>query len=147
MSKGHGAAPLFCLRWLCYRLTSAGATLGTDGGYAAQSYSYDSYGRLLNGSKGNGYTYNTSHKHAVTTAGGTSYTYVNNGNMLTRAGYTFGYDAEIRLVNVSGTATASFLYDGDNKPRQRDRGRRDHGLHRQLLRSCGHYRQEVLLRG
>ncbi|HRW04271.1 MAG TPA: hypothetical protein P5121_04205 [Caldilineaceae bacterium] len=133
MSKGHGAAPLFCLRWLCYRLTSAGATLGTDGGYAAQSYSYDSYGRLLNGSKGNGYTYNTSHKHAVTTAGGTS--------------YTFGYDAEIRLVSVSGTATASFLYDGDNKPRQRDRGRRDHGLHRQLLRSCGHYRQEVLLRG
>ncbi|MCB0184269.1 MAG: hypothetical protein KDE31_08395, partial [Caldilineaceae bacterium] len=52
--------------------------------------------------------------HAVATAGGTSYSYDNNGNMLTRTGYTFGYDAENRLVSVSGGATASFVYDGDN---------------------------------
>ncbi len=31
------------------------------------------------------------------------------------AAYTFAYDAENRLVSVSGDATASFVFDGDGK--------------------------------
>ncbi len=30
--------------------------------------------------------------------------------------YTLAYDAESRLVSVSGAATANFYYDGDGKP-------------------------------
>ncbi len=96
---------------------SGGATGGTGGTYS-QLYSYDSYGRLLNGPQGTGYTYNTSHKHAVATAGSYSYGYDANGNMssrtLSNVATNFSYDAENRLVSVSGTATASFVYDGDN---------------------------------
>ena len=50
---------------------------------------------------------------------GTShYTYDANGNMLTRpvsgGTATLGYDAENRLVSVSGPSlSASFVYDGD----------------------------------
>ena len=40
-----------------------------------------------------------------------------NGNMISRTingqTFNFGYDAENRLVSVSGAATASFVYDGD----------------------------------
>jgi hypothetical protein len=95
------------------RLIDGATTTGTGGLYS-QLYSYDSYGRLLNGPQGTGYTYNTSHKHAVATAGGISYGYDANGNMSSRGGYAFNYDAENRLVSVSGTATAGFVYDGDN---------------------------------
>ena len=42
---------------------------------------------------------------------------VPNGNQITRnisgSSYTLGYDAENRLVNVSGAATTAFVYDGD----------------------------------
>jgi len=64
------------------------------------------------------------HVHAVTRrSDGSHFTYDNNGNMLTRhlpdgAGekaYTLTYDAENRLVNVSGAATASYLYNGDGQ--------------------------------
>ena len=46
------------------------------------------------------------------------YWYDANGNMTKRiAGdnntFEFTYDAENRLVSVSGSATASFVYDGD----------------------------------
>lgn len=52
-----------------------------------------------------------------------TYSYDANGNMITRhvkegtqfKDYTLNYDAENRLVSVSGAATASFVYDGDSK--------------------------------
>ncbi|MEZ4711505.1 MAG: hypothetical protein R3A44_30205 [Caldilineaceae bacterium] len=101
------------------RLTSAGASGGTGGTYSTVSYSYDVNGRLLNGPLGAGYTYNSSHKHAATTAGSYSYAYDANGNMSSRTlsatATNFTYDAENRLVSVSGGATASFVYDGDGQ--------------------------------
>ncbi len=57
------------------------------------------------------------HKHAVTQMGTDSFTYDANGNQVTRSvggsSYTLTYDAENRLVGVSGAITASFVYDGD----------------------------------
>jgi YD repeat-containing protein len=60
------------------------------------------------------------HKHAVTNlSNGNSYGYDENGNMTSRnvggQTYTLTYNAENRLVAVSGAATASFSYDADGK--------------------------------
>jgi RHS repeat-associated protein len=57
--------------------------------------------------------------HAVSGAGGSSYTYDCNGNQVTRtisgSTYNLAYDAENRMTSVSGATTASFVYDGDGK--------------------------------
>ena len=56
-------------------------------------------------------------KHAVTAMGSNTFSYDANGNQTNRtvggSSYTLSYDAENRLVSVSGAATASFVYDGD----------------------------------
>ena len=57
------------------------------------------------------------HDHAVTAMGSDSFSYDANGNQISRnvsgSSYTLGYDAENRLVSVTGAATATFVYDGD----------------------------------
>ena len=63
------------------------------------------------------YTYETNHKHAVTNmSSGENYGYDANGNQTQRMvggnTYNLSYDAENRLVGVSGAATATFVYDG-----------------------------------
>ncbi len=59
----------------------------------------------------------TNHDHAVTLAGTNTFGYDAIGNQTTRteggSSYTLAYDAENRLVGVSGAITASFVYDGD----------------------------------
>jgi RHS repeat-associated protein len=101
------------------RLTSAQATGGTNGNYTTESYSYNLTTGNLATKAGVTYTYGDSnHAHAVTSlSNGNTYSYDSNGNQLTRyvggSTYTLTYDAENRLVSVSGAVTASFVFDGD----------------------------------
>ena len=60
------------------------------------------------------------HVFAVTGAGGNTYGYDANGSQTTRliggSTYTLGYDAENRLVSMSGPLlSAQFTYDGDGR--------------------------------
>jgi YD repeat-containing protein len=63
----------------------------------------------------------SSHVHAVTNANSSTYSYDANGNMITRhvgtETFNFTYDAENRLVSVSGDKTASFAYRCNGKSR------------------------------
>jgi uncharacterized protein RhaS with RHS repeats len=51
----------------------------------------------------------------VVVAGSNTFCYDRNGNRVKRNGttYSLAYDAESRLVRVSGAASASFTYDAD----------------------------------
>jgi hypothetical protein len=109
------------------RLTSAVASGGTGGTYALENYNYDGSTGNLASKAGVSYTYSASVSctagnrtipHAVSAAGGNSYSYDCNGNMTQRAvgsAYNLAYDAENRLTTVSGGTTANFVYDGDGK--------------------------------
>jgi RHS repeat-associated protein len=100
--------------------TACSGSVG-NGEYADETYTYDSTTGNLSSKTGLGsYTYGDSnHAHAITaTNSGNSYSYDANGNQTTRVingvgTFTLTYDAENRLVSVSGTLSASFLYDGD----------------------------------
>ncbi|HPP62404.1 MAG TPA: RHS repeat-associated core domain-containing protein [Anaerolineales bacterium] len=109
------------------RLTNSSVTGGTDGLYT-EGYTYEDPNNPNTGNlfskNGVTYTYSTTHKHAVTSlSNGNTYGYDQNGNMTSRhvfegtqfKDYTLNYDAENRLVSVTGAATASFVYDGDGK--------------------------------
>jgi YD repeat-containing protein len=83
-----------------------------------QSYNYNTTTGNLSSRAGVNYTYETNHKHAVTNmSSGENYGYDANGNQTQRMvggnTYNLSYDAENRLVGVSGAATATFVYDGD----------------------------------
>ncbi|MDZ7414243.1 MAG: RHS repeat-associated core domain-containing protein, partial [candidate division KSB1 bacterium] len=94
-----------------------------------EGYSYSPIGNLMSKTGVGSYTYGPqaadcpegalNKPHAVVTAGGNAYCYDQNGNMRRRklgaTTYTLSYDAENRLVGVSGGASASFVYDGDGK--------------------------------
>lgn len=90
-------------------------------GYGLVTYGYDEIGNMTNNSRIGPYTYPPSgilggtHPHAVTGAGGNTYTYDANGNMTSGGGRTLlTYDHENRplLIINNGTVTA-FQYDGD----------------------------------
>ncbi len=79
-------------------------------------YRYDSIGNMIDKSDIGHMAYGqNAGPHALTSAGGYSYQYDANGNMIVgKNNKTFGYDVENRLleVNESGIITA-FAYDGD----------------------------------
>jgi RHS repeat-associated protein len=102
------------------RLVDAAASGGSGGTYPVEYYTYNPDTGNLASKAGIAYGYNdTSHKHAVThLAGVQKYWYGANGNMYSRivgaTTYSLTYDAENRLISVSGGGlSASFTYDGD----------------------------------
>jgi YD repeat-containing protein len=104
-----------------YRLKSAQAITGTYGLYSSLTTYSATTGNMA--SKASViYNYNdTDHAHAVTSrSDGKSYQYDANGNMtyrnLVSGGiYYLGYDAENRMIEVTGAYTATYGYDGDGK--------------------------------
>jgi RHS repeat-associated protein len=101
------------------RLINSDVSGGTDGRYT-EAYTYDPASGNLSGKAGLTYTYASGHAHAVSSlSNGNTYGYDDNGNMTTRTVngqiYNLAYDAENRLVSVTGAATANFVYDADGK--------------------------------
>ncbi len=100
------------------RLQTAQATGGTGGTYAQEPYQYNEIGNLTN-KAGVAQWYNdAAHKHAITHLNGVQkFWYDANGNMTTRndstGNFTQSWDVENRLTSVSGSASATFVYDGD----------------------------------
>jgi RHS repeat-associated protein len=111
------------------RLQTAQASGGTGGTYALETYTYDAIGNIKSKPGVGVYTYTASaagcvagtpsiKPHAVSaTTGGYSYAYDCNGNMTQRnepgLSYTQQWDRENRLITVTGSASGSFVYDGD----------------------------------
>lgn len=92
-----------------------------NGPYGNYTYQYDAIGNLTVNPQvsPNPYAYPASgpssvRPHAVTTAGANTYTYDNNGNMLTGAGRTYTWNQENKpLTIVQGGVTTTVVYDGD----------------------------------
>ncbi|WP_423224222.1 hypothetical protein [Candidatus Amarolinea aalborgensis] len=109
------------------RLVNAVASGGANGVYPTETYGFAPNGNLTTKTGVGAYSYGVqasscpegalSKPHAAVTAGSSSYCYDQNGNMRRRtvggSTYTLTYDAESRLVSISGAATASFAYDAD----------------------------------
>jgi hypothetical protein len=105
------------------RLTSASANGEPGQGAYDETYQYDPATGNLVDKNGLVLDYpepNEAHPHAVTSAGSNTYSYDQNGNQTTRViggqTVTLGYDAENRMVSVSGTnLAANFTYNGDGQ--------------------------------
>jgi len=87
---------------------------------SSRTYTYDAAGNITSNSAIGAYAYPTQgpgavRPHAQTAAGAASFTYDANGNMLTGAGRTLGWDGENRLVSATlsgGTTTYTYGPDG-----------------------------------
>jgi len=85
-------------------------------GPAVKSYAYDAIGNITNKSDVGAYTYDPLHPHAVATAGGNSYSYDANGNMLSGAGRTLTWTSFDRPASIStANAYVSMGYDANHK--------------------------------
>ncbi len=112
------------------RLIDATASGGTGGTYSQETYGYSSTTGNLTSKAGNSLGYSVSVTcpagtrtipHAASSFGSTiTYSYDCNGNQVSKTTQgggtqTRSFDAENRMVGVSGAATASFTYDGDGQ--------------------------------
>ncbi len=97
------------------RLAEARNVPSPQGGYSDFYYQYDPIGNMTYKSDVGVMTYGVNAgPHALTSAGGYTYQYDANGNMVSGKNKTITYDTENRLLEVNelGIIT-SFLYDGD----------------------------------
>jgi RHS repeat-associated protein len=75
---------------------------------------YDPTGNITANSRLGAYTYGTAHPHAVTTAGGNTYTYDGAGLMTSGAGRTLTWDGDNRLASATRNGvTTTYTYDAD----------------------------------
>jgi len=103
------------------RLTQATGPYGTSGATASITYEYDAIGNLIKNTQlsSTAYTYPNSgsssvRPHAVSTAGGHTYSYDNNGNVTSGAGRTYTWNPENKPLTITqGGTTTTFVYDGD----------------------------------
>ncbi|MCL4458350.1 MAG: hypothetical protein M1136_08265 [Chloroflexi bacterium] len=95
------------------RPTKRKVTNGAD----LETLAYDQIGNITS-QNGSLYTYGNPPVHGVSAFAGVGYSYDGNGNMVRSGNWYLKYDAENRLVKVSGDAAgyqfvARFAYDGD----------------------------------
>ncbi|MGI8821087.1 MAG: hypothetical protein ACR2ID_09510 [Chthoniobacterales bacterium] len=87
------------------------------GGNRSVSYVYDPVGNRTSVTEGSSSTvYVPNNLNQYTSVGAESLPYDGNGNLAGRAGWTYTYDAQNRLVDASSAAAAyQFVYDGRNR--------------------------------
>ncbi|MFH1232065.1 MAG: RHS repeat-associated core domain-containing protein [Planctomycetota bacterium] len=97
------------------RLTRAENVPAPGGGYTNFDYQYDSIGNMTYKSDTGVMSYGqNAGPHALTSAGGYTYKYDANGNMIAGKNKILAYDIENRLIAVdNGQQIESYLYDGD----------------------------------
>lgn len=99
------------------RLLSASTTAASSTPYL-RTYEYTAIGNIGTSSDLGAYSYagtNFANPHAVTAIGATSYTYDNNGNMLTAGAAGYAWDWRNRLTSSgTGSATTTYGYDQNN---------------------------------
>jgi len=90
-------------------------TLAAGPGAQSTALVYDSIGNLQSKTGVGSYTYHPTRRHAVTSAGGTSYGYDANGNMTSRGGATIGWSSYNlpTSINAPGGYSAQFAYAPD----------------------------------
>lgn len=100
-----------------YRLTRASTTEATTTDYL-RTYTYNAIGNITNKSDQGAYLYqgdsgtSYANPHAVTSLAGTSYSYDNNGNLISDSVWTHSWDYNNRLVQSgSASATTTYAYD------------------------------------
>jgi RHS repeat-associated protein len=85
--------------------------LSVSGAYS-ESFAYNVIGNILT-KNGTAYSYGA-RPHAATVAGANTYTYDDNGNMLSGDGRTITWDVENRVNSVTKNGTTTdYTYDGD----------------------------------
>ncbi|WP_306143146.1 RHS repeat domain-containing protein [Roseibium sp. MMSF_3412] len=98
------------------RLVSA---TNLDDGLLSQSFAYDAADNITFNSSVGAYTYpdpSNPQPHAVTQAGGQTYSYDVKGNLVSGGGRTITYDGEDRPVSITYNGqTTSFVYAPDGK--------------------------------
>ncbi|HEX5749738.1 MAG TPA: FG-GAP-like repeat-containing protein [Archangium sp.] len=89
---------------------------GTSGAQA-QAFTYDALGNITWSSQLGSHAYADGlHRHAVTSAGGATYRYDTNGNLLAGDGRTLEWDSDDRLAKVTTASGATtFAYDADGQ--------------------------------
>ncbi len=100
------------------RLTSTSLVDTSAGGgtLATTAYTYDSLGNIQTKSDVGSYTYDSARPHAVTAAGGETYGYDDNGNMISGAGRDITYASFNKPTLIREIATgdeAGFTYGPD----------------------------------
>jgi RHS repeat-associated protein len=86
------------------------------GGAQNESFAYDPLGNITSKSDVGAYGYAAPHAHAVSSAGGTSYTYDANGNMLSGGGRTFTWTYDNQPASVAASdGTTTFTYDASGQ--------------------------------
>jgi len=113
-----GLTESFCYDNL-YRLDHSTLT-GVCTGTTNLQMAYDATGNITSRSdiaSGAAWTYSTTHKHQVLQAGDTShtYTYDNDGNAITRNGYTIGWSSYNYPTSVASSGEGSTFYYGPNR--------------------------------
>ena len=99
-----------------YRLIGATTTVASSSSYS-RNYVYDALGNIVNKPDQGAYAYagtGYANPHAVTSIGGTTLTYDDNGNMTNDGARSNTWNYRDRVTQTGGNSTSTYAYDHEN---------------------------------